>query len=135
MIYLKLDKEHNSFMELLNILYDRTCSSTSLCPTYTDKECTEVECYESRMRSFQALFEIARTYYPTITINEFYEYLLKKELKYWVCDDIKKVVFHYKGGFELSQTVNSFLETLDENYDFDESNVIENLKIFIEENS
>jgi hypothetical protein len=52
-----------------------------------------------------------------------------------VCDDIKKVVFHYKGGFELSQTVNSFLETLDENYDFDESNVIENLKIFIEENS
>jgi hypothetical protein len=134
MIYLKLDKEPSSFIEILNVLYDKA-HPTTLCPTYIDKECANIECDANKMRSFQALFEIARTYFPTITINEFYESLHEKQLRFWVCEDIEKVVFHFKGGYDLTPTIESFLKILHNDYAYDELYVIDNLEEFIKENS
>ncbi len=134
MIYLKLDKEPTSFTEVLDLLYDKA-HPTTLCPTYIDKECTNIECDANRRRSFQALFEIARTYFPTITMSEFYESLYKKGLRFWVCEDIKKVVFHFRGGFNPQPTLDLFLETLPYEYILDELCIIKQLEEFIEENS
>jgi hypothetical protein len=134
MIYLKLDKEPSSFIEVLDVLYNKA-HPTTLCPTYIDKECTNIECDADKMRSFQALFEIARTYFPTITMSDFYESLYKKQLSFWVCEDIEKVVFHFKGGYNSIPTLGSFLEILNDEYDYDELYVIKRLEEFVEENS
>jgi hypothetical protein len=95
MIYLNLPEEPASFMDVLNVLYDKTKGDYSLVPTYYDKECTQEECEEGKRRSFQALFEIAQTYFPSITMDEFERCLHEKKLNFYLCSDIGKLVFHY----------------------------------------
>jgi len=95
MIYLKLEKQPESFAEILDILYDRDESYYSLVATYNDEECTEIQCSYGKRRSFQDLFEIGRTYFPKLTINEFITYLQNKKLGYYFCGHINRIVFHF----------------------------------------
>ena len=97
MIYLEEfeDKQPSSFREVLDVLYDRTKGVNSLVSTFVDKECITRECWSGRNRSFQALCEIARTYFPKMTADEVYQVLYEKGLHSFVCFDIERVVFHY----------------------------------------
>lgn len=135
MIYLQdfINKKPQTFDDVLNVLFNYAISSRSLVPTYSDEECTILECSYDRRRSFQALFEIARTYFPDITINEVFESIKRKRLSYYVCRDIRKVVFHYRGRFYLNN-LSDFIDTLDNEYIYDNI-IISELKTFINDNS
>lgn len=137
MIYLKLDKEPKSFSEILDVLYIQGLSTTA-CPTYLDKECTIEECSSNRRRSFQALFEIARTYFPNIKMYEFYDSLVEKGLCCWVCEDVDRVVFMTRHGYSVvASTVECLIETLKDAYvcGDNELRIIEELDTFVKENS
>lgn len=95
MIYLKLEKQPESFTEIIDTLYDVEKSLYSLVQTYRDRECTILQCDKNKRRSFQDLFEIGRTYFPKLTINEFIIYLKNKKLGYYFCSHINRVVFHF----------------------------------------
>ena len=40
--------------------------------TYSNPECTKIECYGGRYRSIDALVELSRTYFPDITEKEIF---------------------------------------------------------------
>lgn len=44
--------------------------------TYLDKECTVLQCEANKYRSFDDIFELVKTYYPTVKINTIFKILL-----------------------------------------------------------
>jgi hypothetical protein len=98
--------KEKTFLDILNLLYDKEQSKYSLCSTYFDKECTQIECEASKRRSFQALVEIAKTYFPDITLDEICDAIKAKGLLYYTCHTIKKIVFHYAGTYEFYDVKN-----------------------------
>ena len=135
MIYLKLKQKPQSFLEILNILYDELQSPYTLVYTYLDEDCNYIECGLKTRRSFQALFEIARTYFPEITMKEFINTLMKKKFCYYFCSDINKIVFHFVSSSNLFKE--DFLEEIRSLYK-DYSQILkhlDDLEQFINENS
>ena len=53
--------------------------------TYLDKECTVLQCKANKYRSFDDIFELVKTYYPTVSIGTIFKILLTLKPKH---DDI-----------------------------------------------
>jgi hypothetical protein len=141
MIYLKLETPPTTFMDVLNVLYDnKTEAYKSSAPTFHDEDFTSVECMSNKRRSFQALFEIARTYFPTITVEEFLKCLMKRCMRFHVCYDIKKIVFissmvgtNFKEEFMDYKNLIAHLEKHPPDSDSKYPAIIEELKQFCDD--
>lgn len=64
-IYLKLDKKPRTIKSLLNSLYsERNDHSVMATNTYSDKQCTVLQCQSYRQRSFDDIKILVKTYFP-----------------------------------------------------------------------
>ena len=68
--------------------------------TYSDKECTILQCNSDKYRSFDDIFELVKTYYPTVSIGTIFKILLTLKPKHndivynlfmMSCSGIKKI--------------------------------------------
>ena len=68
--------------------------------TYLDKECTVLQCKANKYRSFDDIFELVKTYYPTVSIGTIFKILLTLKPKHndivynlfmMSCSGIKKI--------------------------------------------
>ena len=68
--------------------------------TYSNKECTILQCNADKYRSFDDIFELVKTYYPTVSIGTIFKILLTLKPKHndivynlfmMSCKDIKKI--------------------------------------------
>ena len=68
--------------------------------TYLDKECTILQCNSDKYRSFDDIFELVKTYYPTVSIGTIFKILLTLKPKHndivynlfmMSCSGIKKI--------------------------------------------
>ena len=68
--------------------------------TYSDKECTILQCNSDKYRSFDDIFELVKTYYPTVSIGTIFKILLTLKPEHnqstynlfmMSCKDIKKI--------------------------------------------
>ena len=68
--------------------------------TYSDKECTILQCKANKYRSFDDIFELVKTYYPTVNVGTIFRILLTLKPKHndivynlfmMSCDGIKKI--------------------------------------------
>ena len=68
--------------------------------TYSNKECTILQCNINKYRSFDDIFELVKTYYPTVSIGTIFRILLTLKPKHddivynlfmMSCSDIKKI--------------------------------------------
>ena len=68
--------------------------------TYSDKECTILQCNSDKYRSFDDIFELVKTYYPTVSIGTIFKILLTLKPKHnqstynlfmMSCKNIKKI--------------------------------------------
>ena len=68
--------------------------------TYSNKECTILQCDSDKYRSFDDIFELVKTYYPTVSIGTIFKILLTLKPKHndivynlfmMSCSDIKKI--------------------------------------------
>lgn len=50
--------------------------------TYLDKECTILQCNSDKYRSFDDIFELVKTYYPTVSIGTIFKILLTLKPKH-----------------------------------------------------
>ena len=78
--------------------------------TYSDKECTILQCNSDKYRSFDDIFELVKTYYPTVSIGTIFKILLTLKPKHndivynlfmMSCSGIKKInclYVKFKGG-------------------------------------
>jgi hypothetical protein len=72
-IYLKTDQKFKNHIELLRYFYrDRQADVT-----YKNKECTKIQCEPDRLRSFDDLYYLCKTYFPTITYKTVFKTLLR----------------------------------------------------------
>lgn len=127
MIYLpNTTGEEKTFLDILNLLYDKRISNYTITKTFSDKECTLIECTEFRRRSLQALIEIARTYFPEITLEEIFKAIYEKRLDYYICGDIKRLVFHH-----VHHKLFKDIKTLDLDFNDLNSKVIDDLQEFL----
>jgi hypothetical protein len=44
--------------------------------TYRNKECTHIQCEAGKYRSFDDVFELVKTYYPTVSIGRIFKIML-----------------------------------------------------------
>ena len=84
------------------------------CNTYKNKRCTIIQCNGKR-RSFEDLYRIVKTYYPSISIKRFHVILKhlhdNANLNFFYCTDIKNVVFLFydsEGILSRDKKVNGF---------------------------
>jgi len=109
-IYLKLDKKPKTVRELLKILFSSYFSTqqTHNVATYFDEQCTKTQCTSNRLRSFDDIFDIVHTYFPTVSDKTIFKYLLTLDVKSKVgttsnlhigsCGGIKRIrVLYYTG--------------------------------------
>lgn len=61
--------------------------------TYYDEECTKRQCGAYR-RSFDDLYILFKTYFPTITKKEALLAMGWHDLHFYFCEEINKIVFH-----------------------------------------
>lgn len=82
------------FLELFLFIGDSiTIRRPSAKATYTDKECVErKQCDSGRMRSFDDILIVTKTYYPSITPKKLFHILLTTIFK------IKCQIYDYKTG-------------------------------------
>ena len=68
--------------------------------TYSNKECTILQCDSDKYRSFDDIFELVKTYYPTVSIGTIFKILLTLKPKHdgtvynlfmMSCSGIKKI--------------------------------------------
>ena len=62
--------------------------------TYSDPECTVQQCYSFRRRSFEALLELARTYFPETTDEELIK-TISRVSDFFIKKGKKRVWIHY----------------------------------------
>ena len=100
--------------------------------TYLDKECTVLQCKANKYRSFDDIFELVKTYYPTVSIGTIFKILLTLKPKHndivynlfmMSCKDIKKINCLYV-KFQ-GDSVKNYKEiisntTYDSNYKYEE---------------
>lgn len=72
------------------------------CPTYLDSEFNKIQCAGSR-RSFEDLLIISKTYFPKVTKEELMQCLIDIKIKFYFCNNINKIVFHYHGIFFINE--------------------------------
>lgn len=106
MIYFKGAKEARSVKQLLNIGFKSQyyARGSLFKQTYFDEACTNEECHSAR-RSFNDLYEIVTTYFPSTSRKKFAFILLSlNNIICFICNDINKLVFlkeiNFHGIFE-----------------------------------
>lgn len=118
-IYLKKDgTEFTNVYDLLKFGYTQYGEKSwgeRFVKTYSDPECTQLECKAAR-RSFDDLLTISRTYFPETTEVELaktLEQLRKERVVFCLfCPDIERVVFYRSTGYGHD----SFKNGVNENY-------------------
>ena len=100
--------------------------------TYLDKECTVLQCKANKYRSFDDIFELVKTYYPTVSIGTIFKILLTLKPKHndivynlfmMSCSGIKKINCLYVKS--QGNNVKNYKEiisntTYDSNYKYEE---------------
>lgn len=78
--------------------------------TYSDQKFLYPQCEETKMRSFNDLYDIARTYFPEVTPKEVFETLIALPIKVKVqlgfCSTMRRIRFVYLGMENRSSAVN-----------------------------
>ncbi len=97
-IYFKNPNTEN-LNELLLSLYEYNGYSS---PTYHDEKFIEIQCQGHR-RSFEDLLAIANTYFPKTTEKELLKSLIEIKMKFYFCNVIRKLVFHFNGSFLITK--------------------------------
>lgn len=103
MIYLKTDEELTTIREVLLELYSHTSygDGKKSVATYTDKECTTLQCYKDKYRSFDETLELVHTYLPNAEIKDIIHELIVLHLDkplylyFYYCNDINMSTCHY----------------------------------------
>lgn len=107
MIYLKLKSKPKRLNTLLRKLFN-DCSHGffGTVETFKDEDCTELQCRAGKFRSFDDVFEVAKTYFPQTTEKKVVETLFKLKFTYEGnrvkifianCHDIKKPTLAFSG--------------------------------------
>lgn len=104
MIYFKDGSQAETLVDLINAGFSRNRYFTE---TYSDLECTEVQTYAGKRRSFSDLLEIARTYFPDTTEKELMQALVEARLFGCWCHNINKVTFMKADGSFLMSAYRS----------------------------
>lgn len=79
MLYVKF-KKPRTVKEFLNKFYQENPYNSYILmasETYSDKECTKLQCVENKLRSYDDLFELIKTYYPSYTRKKLTLLLIK----------------------------------------------------------
>jgi len=89
-IYLKLDKKPKTVRELLKILYcfnlnenqfvDYWAIGPKSMPTFSDKECTKIQCGRNKNRSFKDVYIICKTYFHNVSEKKVFLEMLTLKL-------------------------------------------------------
>lgn len=94
-LYVKEERKPTLY-EFLKHCFSIEGNSGCFVPTYTDKECTILECRVAR-RSFEALLEISQTYYPKCSEKALARIIYKlndlDNLYAYPCGTVKNIVF------------------------------------------
>lgn len=98
-IYIKYDPK--SINHLLDLLFNPNSSRYTLLKTYSDPECTILQCNRGTRRSLNDLWYLVTTYFPQTTPLEFFNAVFGKDLKFYVCNGIGNVVLHYAGNYNI----------------------------------
>jgi len=83
MIYIKLKKKPESIKELLTLFFsselmdDRRLNVES----YSNEECTDIQCDRNKLRSFDDILELVQTYFPSAEPKEVIHDLITLDLK------------------------------------------------------
>ncbi len=102
-IYVKNIKKQPTIREFLILLFtgEGIITTNSKFPTtYSDKECTQIQCTANRMRSFDDLLDLVETYYPSITPKRLIDLILTLSFEK-THEGIKRILkpqFSYCGG-------------------------------------
>lgn len=124
-------KEFKDITEIITFGYDG--GYIYFKPTYSDPECTKLQCHQAR-RSFSDLLELCQTYFPETTKEQLAYVLLNKveNLNVFFCNDIRKFVFesylhtgicrkshyHEKGKIGLDNYSLEQIEKLAQDYEY-----------------
>lgn len=106
MIYLKLKEKPKTIKDLLIELFNyNTGGQLKSVETYSDKECTQIECDENKYRSIDSIIEICKTYFPRKSIKDIITEILFTKIEnkhgsiYYIyminCDEIKMPTMCY----------------------------------------
>ncbi len=110
MIYLKLKSKPKRLNTLFRHLFNHCRHGFfGSVETFRDEDCTILQCNSGRFRSFDDVYDIAKTYFPETTEKKVMKALLKLNLPYegekvkiYIanCHDIKKptIAFSGRGG-------------------------------------
>ena len=110
-IYLKIKNKPRSIESLIKKLYSykRAADIYKSCTTYKDEACTIIECHRGKNRSFEAIYELATTYFPNAKEKDVVKAIVDADLGYseaiymggkfkpviFFCPDIQKPVVYY----------------------------------------
>jgi len=89
-IYLKTDKEFKNINEVIYALYNHNYHFAY--ETYSNKECTDLQCSEGKLRSFDDIYYLCKTYFPDTTEKDVIYELVNLKINNKVC------WFAYCGG-------------------------------------
>ena len=126
-IYVNFKKPRTINEFLLTFYTQREGSSQAYAAiTYTNKECTYVQCDKIR-RSFDDLLEIVQTYYPSTTPELLISRLLKLKIPnynsiYLInCEGMRKLrISYYNGGFKSTYSKAILVSKYDSKYSWKE---------------
>ena len=93
MIYLQKNFKPKTIKEVIIKLYSKTSNNSSLiksCTTYSDPNCTIIECDENKLRSIDAVIEIIKTYFPEASDEEIFKELFDTVI---IINGIKHVIY------------------------------------------
>lgn len=74
-IYVKTKEKFKNHKELIKFLF-KDYVLIGFPKTYSDKECKVLQCMNDKMRSFDDIYHIAKTYFPTISHKTVFKTLL-----------------------------------------------------------
>ncbi len=107
MIYIELTKPPNDLRDLISQLFQcKRDEEVYAVETYNDKDCTDSQCYGGKMRSFDDVFEIAKTYFPLADEKELVEILI--DIKPFDCNDYHTSLYIANCG-SINKPTMSFL--------------------------
>lgn len=76
--------------------------------TYYDPEFKHSQCKELSRRSFEDLLSISNTYFPNTTEEQLMQSLNSVGIRFYHCNDINKIVFHFNWHTAISNGFMSY---------------------------
>jgi hypothetical protein len=104
-IYIKSGRQ-KTVKEFINKNFDKQANSPNIVlafETYSDPECTILQCGKNKFRSLEALHNLIKTYYPSYTIDKTVKALCQPFVhndklyypNFVSCSNVKKITFLY----------------------------------------